>query len=166
MEFTGPSITAGRSAAVGHRWNQASRFRLFWSFSAEDNLGIGAHLEDEDIMAKTSRAISLQEVIAHPEAAKKVARRPGDAQYFAERFDPFHEPYIADLYPFFAEVRPATPVFYSPDLDYWVVTRYHDIEQIFHVSWTALAPGRVGHVSAPGSRSPTTKHASCGSGAC
>jgi cytochrome P450 len=25
----------------------------------------------------------------------------------------------------------ATPVFYSPDLDYWVVTRYHDIGQIF-----------------------------------
>jgi cytochrome P450 len=48
-----------------------------------------------------------------------------------ERFDPFHEPYLADPYPFFAEARAATPVFYSPDLDYWVVTRYHDIRQIF-----------------------------------
>ena len=81
-------------------------------------------------MAKTSRAIPLQEVIAQPEAAEMVARRPGDAQHFAERFDPFHDPYLADPYPFFAEARAATPGFYSPDLDYWVVTRYHDIEQI------------------------------------
>jgi cytochrome P450 len=48
----------------------------------------------------------------------------------AERFDPFHEPYLDDPYPFFAEARAATPVFYSPDLDYWVVTRYHDIRHI------------------------------------
>jgi cytochrome P450 len=54
-----------------------------------------------------------------------------DAPRFAERFDPFHDPYLADPYPFFAEARAATPVFYSPDLDYWVVTRYHDIRQIF-----------------------------------
>jgi cytochrome P450 len=33
--------------------------------------------------------------------------------------------------PFFAEARAATPVFYSPDLEYWVVTRYHDMRQIF-----------------------------------
>jgi cytochrome P450 len=55
-----------------------------------------------------------------------------DAQRFAERFDPFHEPYLADPYPLFAETRAATPVFSSPDLDYWVVTRYDDIRQIFH----------------------------------
>jgi cytochrome P450 len=54
-----------------------------------------------------------------------------DAQRLAERFDPFHDPYLADPYPFFAEARAATPVFYSPDLGYWVVTRYHDIRQIF-----------------------------------
>jgi hypothetical protein len=41
-----------------------------------------------------------------------------------ERFDPFHDPYLADPYPFFGEARAATPVFYSPGLDYWVVTRY------------------------------------------
>jgi hypothetical protein len=28
-----------------------------------------------------------------------------------ERFDPFHDPYLADPYPFFAEARAATPVF-------------------------------------------------------
>jgi cytochrome P450 len=43
----------------------------------------------------------------------------------------FHDPYLADPYPFFAEARVAAPVFYSPELDYWVVTRYHDIRHIF-----------------------------------
>jgi hypothetical protein len=54
-----------------------------------------------------------------------------EAERLAERFDPFHEPYLADPYPFFGEARAATPVFYSPDLEYWVVTRYHDMRQIF-----------------------------------
>jgi cytochrome P450 len=53
-----------------------------------------------------------------------------EAPRVAERFDPFHEPYLADPYPFLAEARAATPVFYSPDLAYWVVTRYHDIRHI------------------------------------
>jgi cytochrome P450 len=40
-------------------------------------------------------------------------------------------PTWADPYPFFAEAQTATPVFYSPLLDYWVVTRYHDMRQVF-----------------------------------
>jgi cytochrome P450 len=53
-----------------------------------------------------------------------------DAKSLGERFDPFHDPYLADPYPFFAEAQAATPVFYSPQLDYWVVTRYHDMRQV------------------------------------
>jgi cytochrome P450 len=49
----------------------------------------------------------------------------------AERFDPFRGPYVAEPYPYFAEARAATPIFYSTRLNYWVVTRYHDIRQIF-----------------------------------
>lgn len=49
----------------------------------------------------------------------------------SEHFDPFHDPYLADPYPFFAQARDITPVFYSPDLDHWVVTRYNDIRFIF-----------------------------------
>jgi cytochrome P450 len=82
-------------------------------------------------MAEKSRKTLLQEVIDHPEGAEMSGTVPGDAQRFAGRFDPFRDPYLADPYPFFAEARVATPVFYSPDLDYWVVTRYHDIRQIF-----------------------------------
>jgi cytochrome P450 len=82
-------------------------------------------------MANRSRGALLQEVLDHPERAEMSETGPSDAQRFAERFDPFHDPYLADPYPFFAEARAATPVFYSPDLDYWVVTRYRDIEHIF-----------------------------------
>jgi cytochrome P450 len=56
---------------------------------------------------------------------------PIDTKALSERFDPFHDSYLADPYPFFAQAREATPVFYSPDLQYWVVTRYHDIRFIF-----------------------------------
>jgi cytochrome P450 len=56
---------------------------------------------------------------------------PIDTKAVSELFDPFHDPYLADPYPFFAQARQATPVFYSPDLQYWVVTRYQDIRFIF-----------------------------------
>lgn len=56
---------------------------------------------------------------------------PTAVKYLSEHFDPFHDPYLADPYPFFAQAREATPVFYSPDLQYWVVTRYEDIRFIF-----------------------------------
>ncbi|HXM01234.1 MAG TPA: cytochrome P450 [Chthoniobacterales bacterium] len=44
-------------------------------------------------------------------------------------FDPFREPYLSDPYAVFAEAR-SKPVFYSPELEYWVVTRYDDIRKI------------------------------------
>lgn len=46
-------------------------------------------------------------------------------------FDPFAADYLQDPYPQLATVRAETPVFYAPDLDMWVVTRYADIEAIF-----------------------------------
>jgi cytochrome P450 len=48
----------------------------------------------------------------------------------AERYDPFNEPQLTDPYPFFAEARAATPVFHSPAIDYWVVTRYRDVKEV------------------------------------
>lgn len=56
---------------------------------------------------------------------------PIDTKALSEHFDPFHDPYLADPYPFFAQVRETTPIFYSPDLNHWVVTRYNDIRFIF-----------------------------------
>jgi cytochrome P450 len=46
-------------------------------------------------------------------------------------FDPFVDPYLTDPYPFWVRARAAEPAFYSPELDYWVVTRYEDIKAVF-----------------------------------
>ena len=46
-------------------------------------------------------------------------------------FVPFSEEYIADPYRFFAEVRDAEPVFFSPEMDCWVVMKYDDIVGVF-----------------------------------
>jgi cytochrome P450 len=87
--------------------------------------------EREDIVAENRGETVRQEVVDHLEGAERNGAGAGEALPLAERFDPFHDPYLADPYPFLAEARAATPVFYSPDLDYWVVTRYHDIRHIF-----------------------------------
>jgi cytochrome P450 len=87
--------------------------------------------ENDAIMPEKRREALPREVTDHPKGAQKKGTGPGEAQNLAGRFDPFRDPYLADPYPFFAEARAAAPVFYSPDLDYWVVTRYHDIRRIF-----------------------------------
>lgn len=51
-----------------------------------------------------------------------------DAGPAAAEYDPFHEPVLADPYPFFAHARAEAPVFYSPAIDHWVVARYEDVK--------------------------------------
>jgi cytochrome P450 len=46
-------------------------------------------------------------------------------------FDPLSSEYLADPYPFLAAAAAAAPAFYCESIDHWVVTRYHDIRQIF-----------------------------------
>jgi hypothetical protein len=43
-------------------------------------------------------------------------------------FKPFD---LADPFDFYARARAQTPIFHSPEIDYWVVTRYEDIREIF-----------------------------------
>jgi cytochrome P450 len=43
-------------------------------------------------------------------------------------FKPFD---TADPFAFYARARRQAPIFYSPEIDYWVVTRYEDIREIF-----------------------------------
>ena len=45
-------------------------------------------------------------------------------------FDPFGETFLADPYPEFARLRTAAPVFWSPVLQYWVVSRYADCKRV------------------------------------
>jgi cytochrome P450 len=46
----------------------------------------------------------------------------------ARDFEPFD---LADPFAFYARARAQAPVFYSEELDYWVVTRYEDMREIF-----------------------------------
>jgi cytochrome P450 len=49
----------------------------------------------------------------------------------AAGFDPFVDPYLSDPYPFWSRAREQEPVFFSPQIDCWVVTRYEDIKAVF-----------------------------------
>ena len=82
-------------------------------------------------MAEVSNEALQQQAIDRPDGVERNGTGPTEAQALAGQFDPFHDPDLADPYPFFAQARAATPVFYSPDLDHWIVTRYHDIRHIF-----------------------------------
>jgi cytochrome P450 len=46
----------------------------------------------------------------------------------ARDFEPFD---LTDPFGFYARARAQTPIFHSPEIDYWVVTRYADIRDIF-----------------------------------
>lgn len=54
----------------------------------------------------------------------------------SQRFDPLD---LSDPFPLLAQARREQPVFYSPAIDYWVITRYADIKAIFrdHETYTA-----------------------------
>jgi len=80
----------------------------------------------------TNSCVPVPGSAAHPKGAERRGTGSREAQHFVERFEPCQEPYLADPYPCVAEARAATPVFSSPDLDSWVVTRDHDLRQIFH----------------------------------
>ncbi|MEU5667351.1 cytochrome P450 [Streptomyces longwoodensis] len=49
----------------------------------------------------------------------------------ADGFDPFGDDYQQNPAAALAAVRAHEPVFHSPELDYWVVTRYADIKEAF-----------------------------------
>jgi len=65
------------------------------------------------------------------EAGKRADNDGCPIKGLAAEFDPFVEPYLSDPYPFWLRAREQEPVFYSPQIDYWVVTRYEDIKAIF-----------------------------------
>lgn len=47
-------------------------------------------------------------------------------------FNPFTEPYLGDPYAFFRRAREEEPVFYSPEIDHWVVSRYEHVKDMLH----------------------------------
>src|SRR5260370_13159168 len=45
-------------------------------------------------------------------------------------FRPFQSPYLENPFPFFAHYRREMPVFFSPTVGMWVVTRYADVQTV------------------------------------
>ncbi|MBF6618458.1 MAG: cytochrome P450/oxidoreductase [Candidimonas sp.] len=66
--------------------------------------------------------------VAH-HATPDAGRCPVDHK--AAQFDPFQDAYMENPSEFVRWAREQKPVFYSPKLDYWVVTRYQAIKDIF-----------------------------------
>lgn len=54
-------------------------------------------------------------------------------------FNPFEPPFLDDPYAFLDRARREEPVFYSPEIDHWVITRYEDVRRVFqdHAVWSA-----------------------------
>jgi cytochrome P450/ferredoxin-NADP reductase len=49
----------------------------------------------------------------------------------AAAFDPFHPAYLQDPAAYVRWSREEEPVFYNPQLGYWIVTRYEDVKAVF-----------------------------------
>jgi cytochrome P450 len=54
--------------------------------------------------------------------------------------------YFSNPFPLFAELRSSNPVFYSPTLGGWVVTRFQDVSEILHNHEDYSSKGRVLHL--------------------
>lgn len=57
--------------------------------------------------------------------------KPEELLTKAETFNPFQDDYIVNPSEYVRWAREQLPVFYSPELDYWVVTRHAAIKEIF-----------------------------------
>ena len=45
-----------------------------------------------------------------------------------ESFNPFTDPYLSNPYPILEQARENEPIFYNPETDHWIVTRYQDVK--------------------------------------
>ncbi|MGE3247337.1 MAG: cytochrome P450 [Beijerinckiaceae bacterium] len=81
--------------------------------------------------AATQNLGMFQSAAPEDEDARKarVARCPVTAM--SEAFRPFAPEYISDPYKFFAHARDREPVFWSPEMDCWVVMKFDDIVGVF-----------------------------------
>ena len=46
-------------------------------------------------------------------------------------YQPYHQSMLVDPYPFFEIARRTAPVFYSAEIDHWLVSRHEDVKRIF-----------------------------------
>ncbi len=65
------------------------------------------------------------------------------------QFDPFSPAFLSDPYPWFARCRAEAPVFYSPALDYWVLSRYADVRTAFRDTAAYSAANALSPIQPP-----------------
>jgi cytochrome P450 len=80
----------------------------------------------------------------------------GPASKIGEAFNPFYGPQLEDPYPFYARARREEPVFYSPLLKMWYVTRYDDIVTVLK---DPVRFSSAQAVAVPLDYTPETQHA-------
>lgn len=88
-----------------------------------------------------------------PQAAHGEAR---PASKLGEAFNPFYGPQLENPYPFYARARREEPVFYSPLLKMWYVTRYDDIVTVLK---DPVRFSSAQAVAVPLEYTPETQHA-------
>lgn len=49
----------------------------------------------------------------------------------SQLYKPFHDSIISNPFPFYELARQSAPLFYSEEIDHWVVSRYEDVKRIF-----------------------------------
>jgi cytochrome P450 len=62
-------------------------------------------------------------------------------------FNPFTNPYLEEPYGFLQVARREEPVFYSPEIDHWVVTRFQDAKSVFQDPATFSAANALSAVT-------------------
>lgn len=58
------------------------------------------------------------------------AQAAGPVTHASEQFDPFAPGYVLDPYPQLAQLRESEPVFFSPEIGFWVVTRFETVKAV------------------------------------
>ncbi|MFP6733724.1 MAG: cytochrome P450 [Rhodospirillales bacterium] len=80
---------------------------------------------------KTEGLGMFQSVPGEYEASKRATEGECPVSGLGAEFKPFSEEYLADPYVFFRRARAEEPVFFSAEMDAWVVMNYADIVAIF-----------------------------------
>ncbi len=82
-------------------------------------------------MSDTSQFGMFQSVPGEYEAYLEKRAKVVKGEGLGGEFTPFSEEYLQNPYLFFEQARQEEPVFYSPEMDYWVVMNYEDIISVF-----------------------------------
>lgn len=101
-------------------------------------------------MTDTNRVVEAKEAMgmfqsppAGEEAARLVRAARCPVTEMSGAYKPFSPEYIADPYRFFERARDKEPIFFSPEIDCWVVLKYKDIVSVMQDPETfSAAPAR------------------------